>query len=132
MQRKRCEPLGMHSLLAVFLLYQQPDQMSLCSERSKQLNNTRIKVLQAREDAVQHVVKESQAKLADISKDPKKYKTLLVDLIVQVSMHLAPEYSEQVCILQHPAPPLLHASYVRSLIQHALEMQYVDPMHDQT
>lgn len=58
-------------------------------ERSKQLNNTRIKVLQAREDAVQHVVKESQAKLADISKDPKRYKTLLIDLIVQALGKLA-------------------------------------------
>ncbi len=55
-----------------------------CSERSKQLNNTRIKVLQAREDAVQKVVKESQAKLSDISKDSKRYKALLIDLIVQV------------------------------------------------
>lgn len=53
---------------------------------SKQLNASRIKVLQAREDAVQSVIEEAHSKLAGFSSDGKKYETLLTDLLVQ-SLH---------------------------------------------
>lgn len=52
-------------------------------EYSKQLNASRIKVLQAREDAVQSVLEEAQAKLSEYTKDKKQYEALLTDLLVQ-------------------------------------------------
>ena len=55
-------------------------------EYSKQLNESRIKVLQAQEDALQGILKDAEAGLARVSKDKKKYKALLTDLIVQVRM----------------------------------------------
>jgi V-type H+-transporting ATPase subunit E len=54
-------------------------------EYSKQLNESRIKVLQAREDAVQTVLHEAFSALAALSNDQAKYKSLLTDLLVQVS-----------------------------------------------
>ena len=53
------------------------------SEYSKQLNDSRIKVLQAREDAVQGIVKEAHNKLGSLTSDKKAYRSLLTDLIVQ-------------------------------------------------
>ena len=53
------------------------------SEYSKQLNESRIKVLQAREDAVQGIVKEAHKKLGSITADKKAYRSLLTDLTVQ-------------------------------------------------
>lgn len=55
-------------------------------EFSKQLNESRIKVLQAREDAVHNVLREGFAQLAALSKDASKYRALIVDLLVQ-SLH---------------------------------------------
>ena len=55
-----------------------------CSETSKQLNESRIKVLQAREEAVMQLVSEAEEKLASIAKDKAQYKSLLTDLLVQV------------------------------------------------
>lgn len=52
-------------------------------ERSKQLNESRIKVLQAREDAMQALLREAQVRLANLSKNPDAYKKLLTDLLVQ-------------------------------------------------
>ncbi|GAX82621.1 hypothetical protein CEUSTIGMA_g10047.t1 [Chlamydomonas eustigma] len=52
-------------------------------EYSKQLNEMRIKVLAAREAAIQEIVNEAQSKLKDVSKNPATYKTLLTDLMVQ-------------------------------------------------
>ncbi|PRW33682.1 vacuolar ATP synthase subunit E [Chlorella sorokiniana] len=52
-------------------------------EYSKQLNESRIKVLQAREDAVQTVLHEAFSALAALSNDQAKYKSLLTDLLVQ-------------------------------------------------
>ena len=54
-------------------------------EYSKQLNESRIKVLQARENAVHDLIHDAQQSLASISKDQQKYKALLTDLLVQVS-----------------------------------------------
>lgn len=56
----------------------------LCREYSKQLNESRIKVLQARESSVHNIVKEAHGKLIEISKNKKQYATLLTDLTVQV------------------------------------------------
>ncbi|KAK9845474.1 hypothetical protein WJX81_007411 [Elliptochloris bilobata] len=52
-------------------------------EYSKQLNDSRIKVLQAREDAVQAIVKEAHNKLSTLTADKKAYRSLLTDLTVQ-------------------------------------------------
>ena len=53
------------------------------SEYSKQLNDSRIKVLQAREDAVQGIIKEAHNKLGSVTADKKAYRSLLTDLTVQ-------------------------------------------------
>jgi hypothetical protein len=53
-------------------------------EFSKQLNESRLKVLQAREDAVHAVLHEGYERLAALSKDAAKYKQLIADLLVQV------------------------------------------------
>lgn len=55
-----------------------------CSEYSKQLNDSRIMILQAREDALQGIVKDVQSKLSQYSSNKKKYTSLLTDLILQV------------------------------------------------
>ncbi|CAK0782280.1 hypothetical protein CVIRNUC_005616 [Coccomyxa viridis] len=52
-------------------------------EYSKQLNESRIKVLQARETSVHNIVKEAHGKLIEISKSKKQYQSLLADLTVQ-------------------------------------------------
>ena len=59
-------------------------------EFSKQLNESRIKVLQAREDAVHNVLREGYAALAALSKDASKYRALIVDLLVQVRGGVSP------------------------------------------
>ena len=56
----------------------------ICREYSKQLNESRLKVLQARENAVHDLVHDAQQGLSSFSKDQQKYKTLLTDLLVQV------------------------------------------------
>jgi len=55
-------------------------------EYSKQLNASRIKVLQAQEDAVQSVQQEARDALLAIAGNKKQYQTLLTDLLVQ-AMH---------------------------------------------
>jgi vacuolar-type H+-ATPase subunit E/Vma4 len=57
-----------------------------CREFSKQLNDSRIKVLQARETSVHSIVKDAHAKLIEIAANKKQYKSLLTDLTVQVCM----------------------------------------------
>eukprot|EP00877_Chromochloris_zofingiensis_P009622 jgi/Chrzof1/4913/Cz15g04090.t1 len=52
-------------------------------EYSKTLNEVRLKVLAAREEAIQGVVKEARNKVKDVSKNPQQYKRLLQDLLVQ-------------------------------------------------
>ncbi len=59
--------------------------MLLSSEYSKQLNEMRIKVLAAREAAIQEIVAEAKLKLREVSKNPTTYKKLMTDLIVQVN-----------------------------------------------
>jgi vacuolar-type H+-ATPase subunit E/Vma4 len=54
------------------------------SEHSKILNEMRLKVLTAREAAIQEVISEAKAKLKEVSKNPALYKKLLTDLIMQV------------------------------------------------
>ena len=66
--------------LSVLILF-----MLLCSEYSKQLNEMRIKVLAAREAAIQEIVAEAKLKLREVSKNPTTYKKLMTDLIVQVN-----------------------------------------------
>lgn len=55
-----------------------------CSEYSKTLNDARLKVLAARETAIQAVVKEARARVRDLARNPTTYKKLLQDLLVQV------------------------------------------------
>lgn len=52
-------------------------------DQSKQLNESRIGVLQAREEALHSILKDAQSQIAALTKDKKKYKNLLTDLIVQ-------------------------------------------------
>lgn len=52
-------------------------------EYSKQLNEARIMILQAREDALQGIVKDSHAGLSKVTGNKKKYTALLTDLILQ-------------------------------------------------
>lgn len=52
-------------------------------EYSKQLNESRIKVLQARETSVHNIVKEAHGKLIEFSKNKKQYQSLLTNLTVQ-------------------------------------------------
>lgn len=52
-------------------------------EYSKQLNASRIKVLQIREDAVQSVLEEAEKKLQGFTTDKAKYKAMLTDLLIQ-------------------------------------------------
>lgn len=56
----------------------------LCSEYSKTLNDARLKVLAARETAIQSVVKEARAHVRNLARNPSTYKKLLQDLLVQV------------------------------------------------
>ncbi|KAK9829507.1 hypothetical protein WJX72_006258 [[Myrmecia] bisecta] len=58
-------------------------------EFSKQLNESRLKVLQARENAVQTIVKEAHHTLTGISNDKKQYKALLADLLAQAVYKLS-------------------------------------------
>ena len=44
----------------------------------------RIKVLAAREAAIQEIVAEAKTKLREVSKNPTTYKKLMTDLLVQV------------------------------------------------
>ena len=61
----------------------------ICREYSKQLNESRLKVLQARENAVHELIHDAQQSLAGIAKDTAKYKTLLTDLLLQASSRSA-------------------------------------------
>lgn len=59
----------------------------LCSEYSKTLNDARLKVLAARETAIQTVVREARSRVRDLARNPTSYKKLLQDLMVQVGQH---------------------------------------------
>jgi V-type H+-transporting ATPase subunit E len=59
------------------------------SEYSKTLNDARLKVLAARETAIQSVVKEARARVRDLARNPGSYKKLLQDLLVQVGLETA-------------------------------------------
>lgn len=52
------------------------------------MNEMRIKVLAAREAAIQEIVTEAKAKLREVSKNPASYKKLLIDLLVQAMIKL--------------------------------------------
>jgi hypothetical protein len=55
-----------------------------CSEYSKTLNEARLKVLAAREAAIQTVVKEARGKVREAAKNPNTYRKMMQDLLVQV------------------------------------------------
>ncbi|PNW70799.1 hypothetical protein CHLRE_17g734500v5 [Chlamydomonas reinhardtii] len=57
-------------------------------EYSKQLNEMRLKVLAAKEAAVQDIITDAKARLRDVSKNPSTYKKLLQDLLVQAMRKL--------------------------------------------
>lgn len=57
-------------------------------EYSKQLNEMRLKVLAARESAIQEIVAEARLKLREVAKNPTTYKKLLTDLLVQAMRKL--------------------------------------------
>ena len=82
--RRRCKP-RFSSATRVCVCQTATDQQAVpCSEHSKILNEMRLKVLTAREAAIQEVISEARAKLKEVSKNPTAYKKLLIDLIVQV------------------------------------------------
>ena len=54
-------------------------------------------ILQAREDALQGIVKDSQAALSKVTANKKKYSQLLTDLILQVHPYL-------LCAFPHTRP----------------------------
>eukprot|EP00884_Botryococcus_braunii_P012470 jgi/Botrbrau1/21223/Bobra.39_2s0024.1 len=58
-------------------------------EQSKQVNSSRIKVLQARENSLDSIVKEAAAALGKVAGDKAKYKSLLTDLLVQALYKLS-------------------------------------------
>lgn len=58
-------------------------------EYSKQLNASRIKILQAREDAVQSILGDAQGHMMKLSSDKAAYSRLLQDLMVQAVSKLA-------------------------------------------
>ena len=55
---------------------------------SKQLNESRIKVLQARENAVRSILSEAQRRLLALSKDPARYQVLLRGLLIEAAEKL--------------------------------------------
>ncbi|KAF8072606.1 VHA-E1 [Scenedesmus sp. PABB004] len=57
-------------------------------EYSKTLNEARLKVLAAREAAIQTVVKEARARVREAAKSPAAYKKLMQDLLVQAMRKL--------------------------------------------
>ena len=54
-------------------------------------------MLQAQEDALQGILKDAEAGLARVSKDKKKYKALLTDLIVQVRTTEIEKWPSPIC-----------------------------------
>ena len=66
-------------------------------------------ILQAREDALQGIVKDIESKLATFSSNKKKYTSLLTDLILQVYppinylFAICPAPLPAACIAQYPA-----------------------------
>jgi vacuolar-type H+-ATPase subunit E/Vma4 len=54
------------------------------SEHSKMLNEMRLKVLQAKEAAIQEIVADTKARLRDVPNSQGTYKKLLTELLVQV------------------------------------------------
>jgi len=56
---------------------------------SNELNQSRLKILKARDDSVQGVIGEAHAKLRNLSQNPEQYKKLLKDLIVQGLLKLS-------------------------------------------
>jgi len=54
------------------------------SEYSTQLNASRIKVLQAQDDAVNSMKDAARTALSDISNDKKVYRKLVKDMMIQV------------------------------------------------
>lgn len=87
MSRRKCERNLAVQVTRLCLMQQacHQAQRAVCREYSKQLNESRLKVLQARENAVHELVHEAQQNLSGISKDQQKYKNLLTDLLVQVN-----------------------------------------------
>ncbi len=66
-------------------------------EYSKQLNEQRIRVLSAREAAIQEIVTEAKLKLREVSKNPTAYKKLLTDLLVQALRKLGEKSATVKC-----------------------------------
>jgi hypothetical protein len=75
-----------------------------CSEYSKTLNEARLKVLAAREAAIQTVVKEARSKVREAAKNPNTYRKMMQDLLVQVRsekrrVQLLPGSRDMSCVL---------------------------------
>lgn len=52
-------------------------------QRSNMMNQARLKVLKARDDMITDLLNEARRRLAEISKDPAKYSSLLEGLVLQ-------------------------------------------------
>lgn len=60
--------------------------VSVCSQHSNLLNQSRLAVLKARDDSVKGLVEEARTCLGDVTKNSAKYKKMLEDLIAQVCL----------------------------------------------
>ncbi|CAB3982632.1 V-type proton ATPase subunit E [Paramuricea clavata] len=52
-------------------------------QRSNQLNQSRLKILKAKDDHIKQILEEACEKLADVTKDSEKYSSVLLGLITQ-------------------------------------------------
>ena len=57
---------------------------SFFSQHSNLLNQARLAVLKSRDDHVKRIIEEAKSRLDDITRDDKKWKKVLQDLITQV------------------------------------------------
>jgi V-type H+-transporting ATPase subunit E len=56
------------------------------SAQSNQINKSRLRVLQARQQMLDELFDEARSKLTSVSKDKSQYPALLKDLVLQVSL----------------------------------------------
>jgi V-type H+-transporting ATPase subunit E len=68
-----------------------------CSAYSNELNQSRLRVLKAREDVVTSLFGESHRRLTSISQDPAKYKRLVEQLMLQTAVKVGEDEIEIIC-----------------------------------
>lgn len=81
-------------------------------EYSKTLNDARLKVLAAREAAIQTVVREARTRVRDVATDGNAYRKLMQDLLVQVCG--CDDGKQHLCQVTSP-PPVPTTAYACAL-----------------